>query len=93
MSIKNEVIKVSSKSKASAVAGALASEIRNNKKNVELQVIGAAAVNQAMKAIAIARGYVVTQGLDLVCKPSFVEIHLDGQKRTALKLVVSSQSA
>ena len=82
-----DVLKVSSKSKPSSVAGALAGVIREQG-YVEVQAIGAAAVNQAVKAIAIARGYVAPSGLDLVFIPSFVDVIIDGEERTAIKLLV-----
>lgn len=81
------VIKVSSQSSPNAVAGALAGIIRE-KGRVEVQVIGAAAVNQAMKGIAIARGFVAPAGIDLIFVPSFNEITVNGQERTAIRLVV-----
>ncbi len=82
-----EALKVSSKSKPTAVAGALAGVLRENGK-AEIQSIGAGAVNQAVKAVAIARGYVAPSGTDLVCIPSFVDIEIDGEMRTAIKFVV-----
>ena len=82
-----EVIKVSSKSRPNAVAGALAGVVRE-KGSVEIQAIGAGAVNQAVKAIAIARGFVAPSGIDLICIPAFTEITIDGQNRTAVKLMV-----
>lgn len=82
-----DVLKVSSKSKPSSVAGALAGVVREQG-YVEVQAIGAAAVNQAVKAIAIARGYVAPSGLDLVFIPSFVDVMIDGEERTAIKLLV-----
>lgn len=82
-----DVLKVSSRSKPTSVAGALAGVIRD-KGYVEMQAIGAGAVNQAVKAIAIARGYVAPSGLDLVFTPSFVDVDIDGEERTAIKLSV-----
>lgn len=82
-----DVIKVSSQSNPNAVAGALAGIIRE-KGRVEVQVIGAAAVNQAVKAIAIARGFVAPSGMNLIFVPSFNEITINGQERTAIRLVV-----
>jgi stage V sporulation protein S len=82
-----EALKVSSKSKPTAVAGALAGVLRENGK-AEIQSIGAGAVNQAVKAVAIARGYVAPSGMDLVCIPSFVDIEIDGEMRTAIKFIV-----
>ncbi len=82
-----EALKVSSKSRPNAVAGALAGVLRENGR-AEIQAIGAGAVNQAVKAIAIARGYVAPSGMDLVCVPAFVDVEIDGETRTALKFVI-----
>lgn len=82
-----EALKVSSKSRLNAVAGALAGVLRENGR-AEIQAIGAGAVNQAVKAIAIARGYVAPSGMDLVCIPAFVDVEIDGDTRTAIKFVV-----
>lgn len=82
-----EVLKVSSKSNPNAVAGALAGIIRE-KGNAEIQVIGAGAINQALKAVAIARGFVAPSGIDLVCVPAFTEVSIHGETRTAMKLIV-----
>jgi stage V sporulation protein S len=82
-----EVLKVSSRSSPNAVAGALAGVIRE-RGYAEIQGIGAGAVNQAIKAVAIARGFVAPSGIDLVCIPAFTDISIDGQERTAIKLIV-----
>lgn len=82
-----ETLKVAAHSKTKALAGALAAVIRTEG-IVELQAIGAGAVNQAIKAIAIARGYVAPNGLDLVVTPSFVEIMINDEERTAIKFTV-----
>jgi stage V sporulation protein S len=82
-----ESLKVASNSNPKAVAGALAGVIREKGK-VELQAIGAAAVNQAIKAIAIARGYISPSGIDLVCVPAFTDIDIEGEERTAIKFIV-----
>lgn len=82
-----EVLKVSAKSSPKSVAGALAAIIRE-KKFVEIQAIGAGAVNQAIKAIAIARGYVAPNGINLVCIPAFSEVEIEGEERTAIKFMV-----
>ncbi len=82
-----EVIKVAAKSRSTSVAGAIAGVIRESGR-AEVQAIGAGAVNQALKAVAIARGYLKLDGIDVVCIPSFVEIEIDGQERTAIKLTV-----
>jgi stage V sporulation protein S len=82
-----EVLKVSSHSSPNSVAGALAGVIREHG-SAEIQAIGAGAINQAVKAIAIARGYVSPSGIDLVCIPAFADIEIDGEERTAIKLIV-----
>jgi stage V sporulation protein S len=82
-----EELKVSSNSDPKAVAGALAAVVREDKK-VELQAVGAGAVNQTIKAIAISRGYVAPNGLDLIMIPAFAEIEIDGEERTAIKFLV-----
>lgn len=82
-----EVLKVSSRSNPNSVAGALAGVIRE-RGGAEIQAIGAGALNQAVKAVAIARGFVAPSGLDLVCIPAFTDIQIDGQERTAIKLIV-----
>jgi stage V sporulation protein S len=82
-----DVIKVSAESRTSAVAGAIAGVMREQK-HAEVQAIGAGAVNQAVKACAIAPTYLAQDGLDVVCIPSFVQVDIDGKERTALRLVV-----
>ncbi len=82
-----EVIKVSAHSRSTAVAGAIAGVMRDHK-HAEVQAIGASAVNQAVKAIAIARNYLALDGIQIVCLPEFVEIDIEGQERTAVKLII-----
>jgi stage V sporulation protein S len=82
-----EVIKVAARSRSTAVAGAIAGVIREHGR-AEVQAIGAGAVNQAVKAAAIARGYLELDGIDVVCIPSFVEVDIEGQERTAVKLSI-----
>lgn len=82
-----EVLKISSKSNPNSVAGALAGVIRE-KGRAEIQAIGAGALNQGIKAIAVARGFVAPSGMDLVCIPAFTEVTIDGEERTAIKLIV-----
>jgi len=82
-----EVLKVSTKSNPNSVAGALAAIIKE-KNIVEVQAVGAGAINQAVKAIAIARGFVAPSGRDIVCVPAFTDIEIDGEERTAIKLIV-----
>ena len=81
-----EILKVSSQSTPSKVAGAIAGVIREQRA-VEVQAVGAGAANQAVKAIAIARGYVAPVGIDLICIPAFANIEIDGEERTAIKLI------
>ena len=85
-----EVLKVSATSKPVAVAGAIAGVIRSQSK-VEVQAIGAGAINQAVKAIAISRGYVAPGGIDLVCIPSFIDISIDGEERTGIRLLIEAR--
>lgn len=85
-----EVLKVSSHSYPNSVAGAIAGILRESD-SVEVQAVGAGAANQAIKAIAIARGYLAPVGIDLVCIPSFASIVIDGEDRTALRLVCENR--
>lgn len=86
-----EVLKVSSKSNPNSVAGALANAFRE-RGLVEIQAIGAGALNQAVKAVAIARGFVAPAGVDLVCIPAFAEVEVEGEDRTGIKLIVESRN-
>ena len=81
-----EVLKVSSHSTPNSVAGAIAGVIREQKA-VEVQAVGAGAANQAIKAIAIARGYLAPIGIDLICIPAFASVNIGGEDRTAIKLI------
>jgi stage V sporulation protein S len=82
-----ELIKVSAQSRSTAVAGAIAGVMREQG-HAEMQAIGASAVNQAIKALAIARGYLVQDGIDLVVSPSFNEVEIEGNERTAVRFAV-----
>ncbi len=82
-----EVLKVSAKSNPNSVAGALAGVLRE-RVGAEMQAIGAGALNQAVKAVAIARGFVAPNGVDLVCIPAFTDVLIDGEERTAMKLII-----
>ena len=82
-----DVIKVSAGSRTSAVAGAIAGVVREHRR-AEVQAIGAGAVNQAVKAAAIARGYLHEDGLDVICLPEFTTVEIEGKERTAIRLVV-----
>jgi len=83
-----QTLKVSSKSNPNSVAGALAGIMKADNQ-VEIQTVGAGALNQSVKAIAIARGFVAPLGLDLICTPSFAEIEIHGETRTAIKFLVA----
>ncbi|NLY10668.1 MAG: stage V sporulation protein S [Firmicutes bacterium] len=85
-----ELFKVSSKSNPNSVAGAIAGSVRESGA-VELQAVGAGAINQGIKAIAIARGFLAPSGIDLICIPAFVEMEIDGEERTAMKLIVEAR--
>lgn len=89
--VRVEILKVSSKSNPNSVAGALAGVVRGARA-VEVHVVGAGALNQAMKAVAIARGFMAPAGLDLWCTPSFADITIDGESRTALCLLIESRT-
>jgi stage V sporulation protein S len=82
-----DIIKVAATSRSTAVAGAIAGVIREHM-YAEVQAIGAGAVNQAVKATAIARGYLKLDGIDVICIPMLTEIMIDEQERTAVKIVV-----
>ncbi|MGI6037467.1 MAG: stage V sporulation protein S [Limnochordia bacterium] len=85
-----QMLKVSAQSKPKSVAGALAGIIRE-RGVVEIQAVGAGAVNQAVKAVAIGRGFVAPNGLNLVLIPSFVETTIDGREKTAIRFLVESR--
>ena len=86
-----ETLKVSTKSNPNSVAGAMAGAVRQAGA-VEVQVVGAGALNQAIKAVAIARGYVAPAGIDLVCIPTFADIVIDGERRTAIRLSIEDRN-
>lgn len=81
------MIKVSATSRTSAVAGAIAGVVREHQR-AEVQAIGAGAVNQAIKALVLAKGYLETDGIHIICLPEFVEVDIDGKVRTAIKLII-----
>ena len=85
-----EVLKISSKSNPNSVAGAIAGLVKENER-AEMQAIGAGALNQAIKAVAIARGFVAPTGVDLVCVPAFAEVQVEGEDRTGIRIVVESR--
>lgn len=82
-----DVIRVAAQSKSTAVAGAIAGVVREEGR-VEIQAIGAGAVNQALKAAAIARGFLLLDGLDVICVPSFVDVEIEGIERTAIRISI-----
>ena len=82
-----EILKVSAKSAPNSVAGAIAGVIREQG-SVEVQSVGAGAANQALNAVAIARGYLAPTGVDLVCVPAFANVMIAGEERTAIKLII-----
>jgi stage V sporulation protein S len=84
-----QALKVSSKSNPNSVAGALAGALRDAGA-VEIQVVGAGALNQAIKALAIARSYLAGSGVDLTCRPTFADVEIEGEGRTAIRLQVDA---
>jgi len=85
------VFKVSAKSSPNSVAGALAAVLRE-RESAELQAVGAGAINQAIKAVAIARSYLKTSRLDLACVPSFIDVEIDGNERTGISLAIERRT-
>ena len=86
-----DIIKVSSKSISQKVAGSIANSFREGSKQVEIQTVGAGAVNQAIKAISIARGFVAPLGFNLICTPAFDDVIIDGKEKTAIQLLVETK--
>ncbi|MFO7698891.1 MAG: stage V sporulation protein S [Anaerolineae bacterium] len=82
-----EVLKVSAHSRSTAVAGAIAGVVREHGR-AEVQAIGAGAVNQATKAVAIARGYLALDGIDVICIPAFADVVIADEERTAVRLII-----
>lgn len=85
-----EILKISQKSNPNSVAGAIAALIQE-RDTVEMQAIGAGALNQAIKAIAIARGFIAPQGINLVCVPAFAKVEVEGLERTGIRLIVKEE--
>lgn len=85
-----DIIKVAASSRTSAVAGAIVGVFREHQR-ADVQAIGASAVNQAVKALALAKGYLAEDGFDIVCVPQFVDVEIDGKLRTAIKFSVDSR--
>ena len=86
-----EVLKISAKSNPNSVAGAIAGLVKESNK-AEMQAIGAGALNQAIKAVAIARGFVAPSGINLVCIPAFTEVDVEGENRTGIKLIIREEN-
>jgi len=86
-----DIIKVKANSRTAAVAGAIAGVMREHK-HADIQAIGAGAVNQAVKALVLAKGYLAEDGMVIVCAPEFVDVDIEGKIRTAIKLVVDIQA-
>ncbi len=82
-----DIIKVSARSRSTAVAGAIAGVVREHKR-AEVQAIGAGAVNQAVKALVLAIGYLKNDSISVVCVPEFADVTIDDKVRTAIKFVV-----
>lgn len=83
----NQVLKVSSKSNPNSLAGAITG-VLSEKGRVEVQAVGAGAINQAVKGIAVARGFVAASGINLVCIPAFSTVIIEGEERTGMKFIV-----
>lgn len=86
-----EILRVSSSSSPNSLAGAIAGLIKENGK-VEMQAIGAGAINQAVKAVAIARGFVAPTGVELSCMPAFTEIMINNEQKTGIRFLVETKS-
>ncbi|HNR02070.1 MAG TPA: stage V sporulation protein S [Anaerolineaceae bacterium] len=86
-----DVIKIKANSRTAAVAGAIAGVMREHK-HVDIQAIGAGAVNQAVKALVLAKGYLAEDGIAIMCVPEFVDVDIEGKVRTAIKLVIDPKS-
>ncbi len=86
-----DILKISAKSSPNSVAGAIAGLVKENGK-AEMQAIGAGAINQAIKAVAIARGFVAPTGVELVCSPAFTEVMIDNEEKTGIKFVVEPKA-
>lgn len=82
-----ELLKVSAKSSPNGVAGAIAGLVKQNGK-VEMQAIGAGAINQAVKAVAIARGFMIPTGVDISCTPCFTEVIIDDMEKTGIRFLI-----
>ena len=85
-----EVLRVSSTSEPKSVAGAIAAILRNGE-SVEINAIGAAAVNQVVKSIAVARGYVAPNGIELIAIPAFSQLEVEGKEKTSIRFLVEKR--
>lgn len=86
-----DIIKVKANSRTAAVAGAIAGVMREHK-HVDIQAIGAGAVNQAVKALVLAKGYLAEDGIEIMCTPEFVDVDIEGKVRTAIKFIIDPKS-
>ena len=86
-----DILKISAKYRTNSVAGAIAGRVKENGR-AEMQAIGAGAINQAVKAVAIARGFVAPTGVELVCSPAFTEVTIDNEDKTGIKFVVEPKN-
>jgi len=85
-----DIIKVSANSRTAAVAGAIAGVMREHK-HAEVQAIGAGAVNQSVKALVLAKGYLANDGIEITSMPEFVDVEIEGKVRTAIRFVVNTR--
>jgi len=90
--IATNTLKVSAKSNPNSVAGALAAVLRQ-RDSVEIQAVGAGAINQAIKAVAIARTYLRGSEIDLTCVPSFIDVEINGNERTGISLAIARRTS
>lgn len=86
-----DILKISAKSSPNSIAGAIAGLVKENGK-AEMQAIGAGAINQAVKAVAIARGFVAPSGMELVCAPAFTDVTIDNEDKTGIRFVVEPKT-
>ena len=86
-----DILKISAKSSPNSIAGAIAGLVKENGR-AEMQAIGAGAINQAVKAVAIARGFVAPTGVELVCSPAFTDVVIDNEGKTGIKFVVEPKN-
>lgn len=86
-----DILKISAKSSPNSIAGAIAGLVKENGR-AEMQAIGAGAINQAVKAVAIARGFVAPSGIELICTPAFTEVTINNEEKTGIKFSVESRN-